>query len=257
MSKFRIIVESQLKKIKEDAHADRANLLLALDTYEEVLQKLSEQLDLKKDYCDSDEETSVDLNTKFGYLRVYFSFDQDEEDTDSNGIYWRSGPTIVINLYNLLDLEKYISKRGINPYTGEENTIYLTGESLLKLARTGNCQNTFIHEFQHFLDDKNKQFLQKSAASFIGRPKEEWYWNSPHEKNAHYLAWLAKIASKSFNKYKKGLKDLTPEQRLDFLKNEWKNDEDFVSYYNELNDKSKKRFMSRLYNYLSTDFWNK
>ena len=48
----------------------------------------------------------------------------------------------------------------------------------------------------------------------------------------------------------------TPDERLNFLRNAWKEDEEFVEYYNKLEPAAKKRFMSRLYNYFSTDFWS-
>lgn len=257
MSKFRTIVEQEIKKVyQEDAYSDREDLLFALNAFENVIQGFENKIvDTRAMYTETSPQLSLELNTDAGPLVVALMLDEDDKEKHTAGIYVPTGPAICIYLCNMFDLEDWDAIKGTDPVTGEANVTLIPGKSILELLSKQAVQSTFVHEFQHFMDDKYKNFLKKAAASRTTKDKDTWYWNSPHEKNAHYLAWILKIAGELYSKYGRALKDLSPIERLDFLKNEWQKHDEFMQYYNLLDAKSKKRFLARLYNYFSTDFW--
>lgn len=247
-SRFRQIVETAIKNITEDAFSDRDRYKDAIDVYLKVLNTMEPYLNTDKVITDTAEGVNLQVDTPYGPLMVSVSLDK---DVHNSGAYYPEYNAIELNIHDIVDL----SDETINmtdPITGEKNVTGINAKYLYKILSSRNVQDTFIHEYTHFIDDKTKYSMKKQADIY----KNSDYFNKPYERNAFYIAWLNKIVSHTYNKYGKIMKDLTPEERLNFLRNAWKEDEEFVEYYNKLEPAAKKRFMSRLYNYFSTDFWS-
>lgn len=259
MSEFRRIVEENLIKygysLEEDTHKDRQDLLLALETYDIILKKLYKNID---NYVDEDDEININssmenvnyfqLEPGYGTLIVIFHYDESET---AGGLFMRDSNVISINLANRFsDINDYIED-----ITG--NKVWIKPENYFSLLRERDTQSTFVHEFQHYLDNA-KGILKKSVFQKTGNTDidDKKYWNSAHERNAYTIQRIFDIVGKTTdtNDYK-AMRNLTPEQRLDFMKNKWQKDEDFMNYYNKLEPKAQKRLLSRLYQYFSTDFW--
>lgn len=247
-SRFRQIVETAIKNITEDAFSDRDRYEDANDVYLKVLNTMEPYLNTDKVITDTAEGVNLQVDTPYGPLMVSVSLDK---DVHNSGAYYPEYNAIELNIHDIVDL----SDETINmtdPITGEKNVTGINAKYLYKILSSRNVQDTFIHEYTHFIDDKTKYSMKKQADIY----KNSDYFNKPYERNAFYIAWLNKIVSHTYNKYGKIMKDLTPEERLNFLRNAWKEDEEFVEYYKKLKPEAKKRFMSRLYNYFSTDFWS-
>lgn len=247
-SRFRQIVETVIKNITEDAFSDRDRYKDAIDVYLKVLNTMEPYLNTDKVITDTAEGVNLQVDTLYGPLMVSVSLDK---DVHNSGAYYPEYNAIELNIHDIVDL----SDETINmtdPITGEKNVTGINAKYLYKILSSRNVQDTFIHEYTHFIDDKTKYSMKKQADIY----KNSDYFNKPYERNAFYIAWLNKIVSHTYNKYGKIMKDLTPEERLNFLRNAWKEDEEFVEYYKKLKPEAKKRFMSRLYNYFSTDFWS-
>ena len=264
MSEFRKIVECELAKhgysLEEDAYKDRENLLLALNTYEEIVKTCKEEIDslnmyskheslnVGADYIEN--ITLFKLKSLKPELTVCFVVDlyennktRGEFDVESNTIY------IYMNsIYS--DLETVIESGKEYP-----NAVVST-DDWFSLIRSKLCQDTFVHEFQHYLDNK-RGIINNSVKKISNKKKSKEidYWNDPIETNAFYMQRLMNAANDLSKKYNKALRDMTPEERLDFIKNSWKNNRTFMLYYNKLEPKAQKRLLSRLYQYFSTDFW--
>lgn len=253
MSRFRDIVNKILIEyvFEEDAFSDRQLYRDAIDVYMEVLNTIEKRVaqDPEKIITDVNSICSLDLNVNEQSLRVCFDFSDEE---DSKGVYFPEQKVILLNLGNIFELDEF-GIRMTDPITGEENVIGLKANMFNKLASSVHTQNTFIHEYTHFIDDTTKFAINKQADN--KKNKNADYVNKDYERNAWYIAWLNKAVLNLFNKYGKAMRDLTPEERLNFVKETCWKDEEFVTYYNALTPENKKRFIGRLYNYFSTDFW--
>lgn len=259
MSEFRKIVECELAKhgysLEEDAYKDRKNLMLALETYDMILKKIYKTIDK---YVDEDDE--IDINSSmenvnyfkiepgYGTLTIVFHYDENEK---SAGLFIADTNVISINLANRFsDIEDYIEDI-------TNDNVWIKPENYIALLKERDTQSTFVHEFQHYIDNA-KGSLKKSVFQKTGNRDidDKKYWNSAHERNAYTIQRIFDIVGKTTdaNDYK-AMRNLTADQRLDFMKNKWQKDEDFMLYYNKLEPKAQKRLLSRLYQYFSTDFW--
>lgn len=246
-SKYRQIVETAIENMKEDAHSDRKLFLEALDVYSKFLENVKPYLNNDEIITDTAKGTNTQVDTEHGKLTISVSL---ESDAPQVGVYYPDFTAIELYIKAIYDIEDQTIKME-DPITQEENVTGINAKFLYKILCSRAVQEVFIHEYTHFVDDKVNYPMRKQASD----NQKKDYYNKPYEINAHYMSWLLNIVGSTFKKYGKVMKDLTAEERLDFLKNVWKQDEDFMNYYNKLNPDTKKRFMSRLYNYFSTNFW--
>lgn len=247
-SEFKRIVENILS---EDAASDRNRLRYALDVYEDVVHIIEEKLEtVDKFVFDSGSEATAMVKTQYDALMVVFSL---EKDNNNSGFYVPGDSYIQINLASIFDLSKNIieiskTKKGIED-------LAIDKDIFLQAIKNKHTQNVFIHEFTHFVDDIISK--QLNTTSNHKKSKNSDYYNSIPERNAFYIEWLFKISIALTEKYNKIMRELSTEERLNFMKEMWKKDKKFLNYYNHLNQDSKKKFMRRLYNYLSSDIFGK
>ena len=244
MSKFRSIVENILK---ENAYTDKNNLQLALNAYDTLLKQYYETTNKYDDYDEFDFESLLNginyfkIETKYGPLEVIFDYDSKK----LNGGWFttievgNSEPTITINLVGNPIFESYYLHHRIIKF-----------RIWNRILHSYHVRSTFIHEFQHYLD------------WFTGRQEKNYdpnkYFSLPSEQNAYAMQRIYQISNKMLeDNYGALMKYWTPEQRFDFLKNKWKQDEEFMDYYNKLEPKAQKKLLARLYKYFSADFWDK
>lgn len=271
MSRFREIVKKELASygylLDEDAKKDNEYLRHSIDKFDEYITKLTKQINPNKYYFDSDINLAVQLVEEFGDVAVVITF-ENEEHTNANGTYNRNG-VIQIILGNIFDLNNEVDiARNKDPITREENKISIRGDDILHLMNSNNVRSTFVHEYQHFIDDKQRNYLAKSSdklkSTVQDLPADEriekyknLYYNSAHENNAHYMTLLHDISTELRKQADVNLAFLTPEQRVElFLNNISRQDSDFKALYNKLDKKLQRHLINRLYKYFSADFWN-
>ena len=104
-------------------------------------------------------------------------------------------------------------------------------------------ENTFVHEFAHYLDSKR----YKNTYKFVN-PKNDGYkyYNSPEEYNSFYIELVSQIM-----KNKKKLLNFNFD---DFLKHSMKYaDKNFIKSLNKSNLNKLKKRIYKLYNHLKTN----
>ena len=193
---------------------------------------------------------------------------EDEKFPYANGTYNRNS-VIQLILGNIFDLDNKVDimcDRDLITY--EDNKISILGDDLLHLVNSNSVRSTFVHEYQHFIDDKQRNYLAKSSdklkSAIQDLPADErreryksLYYNSAHENNAHYMTLLHDISAELRKQADANLALLTPEQRLDlFLDNISRPGSDFRALYKKLDKKLQRHLITRLYKYFSADFWN-
>ena len=250
MSKFRSIVENILK---ENAYTDKNNLQLALNTYDTLLRQYYKTMN-EYNHEDFDFELLLnginyfEIETKYGPLEVTFDYNP---NNSYNGVFFIGSkshkPNIIINLAMFSDFEDYISKK-------TNDSVYIKFEDWTYLLKNHYVKSTFVHEFQHYIDEckgiliKNKEY----------KPYDNKYYNSSFEISANTMQIIFEISRRILeDNYGEIMEYWTPEQRFDFLKNNWKQDDEFMNYYNKLEPKAQKKLLARLYKYFSADFWDK
>lgn len=271
MSKFREMVKRELAlhgySLDEDAKKDNEYLRHSIDKFDEYIAKLTKQINPNEYYFDSDMNLVVQLVEEFGKVAVVITF-EDEKFPYANGTYNRNG-VIQLILGNIFDLDNKVDiARDRDPITYEDNKISIRGDDLLHLVNSNNVRSTFVHEYQHFIDDKQRKYLAKSSdklkSAIQDLPTDEreekyknLYYNSAHENNAHYMTLLHDISAELRKQADVNLALLTPEQRLDlFLDNISRQNSDFRALYKKLDKKLQRHLINRLYKYFSADFWN-
>lgn len=271
MSRFREIVKKELASygysLDEDAKKDNEYLRHSIDKFDEYIAKLTKQIDPDKRYFDSDMNLAVHLVEEFGDVAVVITF-EDKVHANANGTYNRNG-VIQIILGHIFDLDNEADiTRSEDPITREDNKISMRGDDILRLMNSNAVRSTFVHEYQHFIDDKQRNYLAKSSSKLKSTmqnlPADEraekykdFYYNSAHENNAHYMTLLHDISVELRKQADVNLALLTPEQRMDlFLYNISRQDSDFKALYNKLDKKLQRHLINRLYKYFSADFWN-
>lgn len=271
MSNFREMVKRELAlhgySLDEDAKKDNEYLRHSIAKFDEYIAKLTKQINPNEYYFDSDMNLVVQLVDEFGKVAVVMAF-EDEKSPYANGTYNRNG-VIQLILGNIFDLDNKVNiVRDRDPITYEDNKISILGDDLLHLANSNNVRSTFVHEYQHFIDDKQRNYLAKSSdklkSAIQDLPADEreeryknLYYNSAHENNAHYMTLLHDISAELRKQADVNLALLTPEQRLElFLDNISRPGSDFRALYKKLDKKLQRHLINRLYKYFSADFWN-
>lgn len=257
---------SRFRKIVEDAISDRRDFMHSMDMFDIYFEKLNGQLDLDKYYFESDLDLGVELTDENDKVSVVITFKQDENERHAAGLYHPFSSTIELILTHIFaDLRDRVDiKYGEDPIMLSKE-MCIRGSDILKLVRSNLLRGTFIHEYQHFMDDKKKKYLTKSVdkarkdKSKTTQFSKEYtpdYYNSDHEKNAHYMSMLFSITADIVNQSKTKMASLTPEQRLEFFKDQVnRQDSPFKEYYALLNKNSQRRLLNRVYSYLTADFW--
>lgn len=257
MSEFRKIIENELTKhgylLEEDAYDDRDNLILASKAYRELLGQYHETI---KKYNTDKFDFELLLNginyfkieTEYGPLEITFDYAPNEPYDGTFFVNSKNKPQIIINLAMFSDFEDRIFEQT------DDNT-YIKFKDWIYFLRNDYTKSTFIHEFQHYLDwSRGRWYKRKEKEDKLF---DNEYYNSPIEKNAHTMQRIFEISKKIIDATHGEIMEYwTPEQRLDFLKNKWKQDEDFMKYYNKLEPQAQKKLLSRLYKYFNADFWN-
>lgn len=271
MSKFREMVKRELAlhgySLDEDAKKDNEYLKHSMEKFDEYLVKLAKQINPNEYYFDSNMNLAVHLVEEFGKVDVVVTF-EDEEFPYANGTYNRNG-VIQIILGHIFNLGKEADiTRNEDPITREDNKISMRGNDILRLMKSNAVRSTFVHEYQHFIDDKQRNYLAKSSdklksaiqdlpAGERGERYKSLYYNSAHENNAHYITLLHDISIELRKQAEVNLALLTPEQRMElFLDNISRPGSDFKALYNKLDKKLQRHLINRLYKYFSADFWN-
>ena len=271
MSRFRQIVENQLNtygySLYEDAKKDNEYLRHSIDVFDEYIAKLAKQIDPEEYYFDSNLDLSVELNEDFGNVAVVIVFEPENDRRVSYGTYDKNG-IIQIILGNIFDLNKEANTIKAEDPIMRDDKISILGKDILHLMNSNNVRSTFIHEYQHFIDDKQRNYLKKSSDKLANELKnlpydhstedyKKLYYNSAHENNAHYMRLLHDISVELKKQANRNLALLTPEQRLElFLHNISRQGSDFRELYKSLNKRLQRRLISRLYKYFSADFWD-
>lgn len=220
MSRFRTIVENIIKTFTEDAHSDNNRYKEAQQFYKDLYTKIE---------ANGNTETTVD--TAYGPLNVKLKI----EDGLKNAYGYYDVDTNTINVY--LD----------NIFTLDDKNI--TKNDLLDFLNTSIVKQILIHEFTHFVDHKSIYPLNKSKETAY-----QDYINSPSERNAYFMHWIQRLLDKLSDKYYDDNKYFPPEEKIDFLRSELSTNTNLIEYYNSLTDKNKKRFLTRLYKYLESDY---
>lgn len=250
MSKFRNIVENVLK---ENAYTDKNNLELALKAYNTLLRQYYKTMDeYNTDTFDFELLLNginyFEIETEYGPLEITFDYNS---NNSYNGVFFIGSkshkPNIIINLAMFSDFKDYIQEE-------IDGSTYIKFEDWTYLLKNYYVKSTFVHEFQHYIDEckgiliKNKEY----------KPDSNKYYNSSVEINANTMQIIFQISRKILDdNYGAIMEYWTPEQRFDFLKNKWKQDDEFMEYYNKLEPRTQKKLLSRLYKYFSADFWDK
>lgn len=271
MSKFREMAKRELAlhgySLNEDAKKDNEYLRHSIDKFDEYIAKLTQQINPNTYYFDSDINLTVQLAEEFGEVAVVITF-EDEKSPYAKGTYNRNS-VIQLILGNIFDLDNKVDIiRNKDPIMYIDNAISIRGDDILHLVNSNNVRSTFVHEYQHFIDDKQRNTLAKSSdklkSAIQDLPTDEreeryksLYYNSAHENNAHYMTLLHDISAELRKQAGVNLALLTPEQRLDlFLNNISRQNSDFRALYKKLDKKLQRHLINRLYKYFSADFWN-
>jgi len=260
MSEFRKIVECELAKhgysLEEDAYKDRKDLMLALETYDKIINLCENEINewYKRDKINVGAKQIENINyfeLKDLEPPLIVKFIVDIGAQDPRGEFDVENNIILMYLDAIYSDLYEIVEQG-----DEYPDAWMDSQEYLYTIKSKLCQNTFVHEFQHYLDSSRGNLVnQRKRIANRKRNKNIDYWNDPAETNAFYMQRLMNAANTLSKKYNKALRDMTSDERLEFIKNQWKNDRTFMLYYNKLNDKNKKHLLSRLYRYFSTDFW--
>jgi hypothetical protein len=161
-------------------------------------------------------------------------------------------------LYFMIDCEDHAGF-----YSEETNSIYLSPNELMYdrylsdldygseefkeafIKHFGRLydEDTFIHEFVHYLDHNNYEVFDKIKYHEYGESEEEKiaYYNNQTEINARFIETLAKL------KYQIDSYDSFNHFLGDFM-NEWERVHGYVEY---ITDENKKRIAKRLFQYWS------
>ena len=283
MTRFRDIVENELLKntlLSEDAKSDHEFYRHAKDKFFEFVEILENSLDPNKYYFDYD--VKVLLHEEFSdvLVSVYFT-DQGDIEKYVGGEYIGKHiskvPNITLSLQNIYDLNNENFKYVFYPPLMQEIPALL-GKDIIKLVKTSAIFSTFLHEYRHFMDDMQLDYLIKSRKKTdhlwkkIRKQKDAnndknehrfYRFNSDHEANAYFFSILAKVMNNMIKevKNKKGnaakLRELPQKERLKFFIDELNKEDSYVKEYMQRFDKDKQRnFYSRLYKFFSDSIWD-
>lgn len=237
---------------EEDAKSDNMLYNEANEVYKQAVDIVYKQIDTSKRkiiYAGDSMSTAV-LNCRGQILGVCFELG---ESTDGSlGRYDSQLKIIILYLPDLCYLDDLIVKTRKSEISNEKQ-IGVKSNTFKYLLADKDVKEVFIHEYTHFVDDIQNFPMAKQHV--LKKNREASYHNKDTERNAWYIEWLDAATRALTEKYKTSMDNLTSEQRLDFIKEIcWKNGR-FMNYYNYLTPENKKRFMRRLYNYLSSDIW--
>lgn len=220
MSKFKGAFEKIKIIFKESIESDNKRYKEAQQFYKDLCNKI---------VVDGNTETIVD--TPYGSVNVKIK--TEDSLKDAFGYYDINTNTINIYLDNIFNLD--------NKNLTKDELLYFLSMSIVKQA--------LIHEFTHFVDHKSVYPLnnpkQRSYKDYI---------NSPSERNAYFMHWIQRLLDKLSAEYYTNNKYFPPEEKLNFLRSELSANTSLIKYYNNLTDKNKKRFLTRLYKYLESDY---
>ena len=270
VSRFKQIVEKAYEKhciLLEDAKADRALLELAFDTFDDIKKRAKNKAAEVKPHLkdgmltldDNIEDlTLFKVDSKYGPFTLIIDSVSDGDTV--KGRWQELNKTMIINLHNIfgfksesnigIDDEDEFVDDTVQSIYDEKSGMYVDAmyiDDYIGYLCDSWTFRIFLHEFTHLVDHSEKKHMYQ--------PNRE-YNDRDAEKNAWFMTKMFDVTAQLINEYGKALKDLTPEERLSFMKNKWNKDEHFMKYYNKLQPKDQKRFLSRLYSYFSTDHWN-
>lgn len=232
-------------KLTEDNVKNRELLVKAIDAYTQFQSELAKKIKNDERVSENDSRLNVSIGTDIGDLLVILNL---TDDHAANGFYRPRDKTITLNLPVLIkDFDQYTSHDFDELM--QSDALFINTDTLLELLHGGHVQSTFIHEFVHFFDDMVNHPLPKDKLT--GHD----YYNAAHERYAKLIQTILEITARIVKQHGLAMKELSPEDRLAFMKSAWRNDEYFMSYYNELDTRNKKKLLSRLYSYFSGDYW--
>ena len=180
-----------------------------------------------------------------------------ELPTKASGTFNSEKNEIKIYLANIFGKEELLDEYYY--YEVNDSEIWIRPYDGWDLVKSRAVKATFIHEFQHYLDNTRKilkiQTLKKINDKNID---DRNYFNLPYEKNAFTIETIYRLISKlirdkDYSEIEKGLTQKEQSILLNFMRNGWRNDELFMEIYDHLEPKAQKRFLSRLYQYFSTN----